>query len=410
MLKKLNMAHRRRQVVGFLGLVLGLFLTAPTRAEIVLIGTGTIPGDAVDQSGLKEKLGGGTPHHRLGAIGSAVAYTGVDNRYLVVSDQGPRDANSAYRCRMHFIDILVRPGTSAAVKTSLVSTVLLTSESGYPLVGASNAIRANTAIRAARFDPEGARISRRGTIFISDEYGPAVDEFDRKGKRLRSFRIPDKFLVELPDADPDKERSANLKGRVPNKGMEGLAIAPDGSKLYGLMQGPLIQDGGHDGKNVRLLEIDIGSNATREFSYPLENKHHGVHEILAVSSHQFLVLERDALAGEMAQFKKIFLIDLEGASDISSFPVLPIKGVPSTVAAVKKQVFLDLLDAKYGLAGAKFPAKLEGMAFGPDRPDGRHLLIVMSDNDFKKSEPTWIFAFAIDREDLPGFQKQVFDR
>ena len=40
-----------------------------------------------------------------------------------------------------------------------------------------------------------------------------------------------------------------------------LAITPDGSKLYGFMQSPLIQDGALDkdnkriGRNIRILEV-----------------------------------------------------------------------------------------------------------------------------------------------------------
>jgi hypothetical protein len=40
------------------------------------------------------------------------------------------------------------------------------------------------------------------------------------------------------------------------------------------------------------------------------------------------------------------------------------------------------------------------MAFGPDLPDGRKLLLVTSDNDFQAKVPTWIYAFAIDPADL----------
>ena len=35
------------------------------------------------------------------------------------------------------------------------------------------------------------------------------------------------------------------------------------------------------------------------------------------------------------------------------------------------------------MVGADFPEKIEGLAFGPDLPDGRHLLLVTNDNDFE---------------------------
>ena len=64
-----------------------------------------------------------------------------------------------------------------------------------------------------------------------------------------------------------------------------------------------------------------------------------------------------------------------------------------------------MLDPAYGIAGATFPEKLEGLTFGPDLDDGRHLFIVTSDNDFIQSQASRFFAFAIDRGDL-NYQPQ----
>jgi len=57
---------------------------------------------------------------------------------------------------------------------------------------------------------------------------------------------------------------------------------------------------------------------------------------------------------------------------------------------------LNLLDPAFGLAGASFPEKIEGLAFGPDLADGRHLLLVSADNDFVGTTPSRVFAFALD--------------
>ena len=61
------------------------------------------------------------------------------------------------------------------------------------------------------------------------------------------------------------------------------------------------------------------------------------------------------------------------------------------------------------IGGEECPEKFEGLAFGPDLPDGRHLLIVTADNDFVATAPFRVYAFAIDRADLPTFQPQKFD-
>jgi len=159
-------------------------------------------------------------------------------------------------------------------------------------------------------------------------------------------------------------------------------------------------------KGPRQSPFDLQCQQVVEFFYQLEDKDNGVNEILAVNDHQFLVLERDGDGGNSAKFKKLFLADLTGATDISDIASLPRTGAPDGVKAVSKTPFLDLLAPAYGLAGPTFPEKIEGIAFGPDRPDGSHLLIVTQDNDFIASQPSQIFAFTVAPAALPGWQPQ----
>ena len=74
------------------------FLTT-ARADVTLIGVGTLPGDAADFSGLTGKGPDGTPHNRLGGEGSAIAYTGKGREYVLVSDRGPKGTNNDFACR-----------------------------------------------------------------------------------------------------------------------------------------------------------------------------------------------------------------------------------------------------------------------------------------------------------------------
>ena len=398
-------------------LLASLLCALPVQAAVTFIGEGSIPGTATDRSGLTELLEDGvTPHNLIGGLGSALAYTGKGQRYIATPDRGPADGTTSYIDRIYELDIKLKrqSANQYLVEPTVTRATLLRQAGKTYFTGSAAAFDAVNSPNSLRFDPEGVRVSRCGhSAFVSDEYGPFIYEFDLKsGKRLRSVNVPNKFLIDFPSATPRQELSQNVSGRQSNRGMEGLAITPDGRKLLGIMQSPLLQDGGLDatnrrvGTNVRIVEIDVKSGAVREFLYPLDKRGNGVSEILAVNDQEMLVLERDGKPGTEAVEKKIFKIDIGAASDIRSLKALPQSGVPAAVTPVAKSLFLDLLDPAHGLAGASFPEKVEGLAFGPDLADGRHLLLVINDNDFVATQPTRIFAFAIDGFDLPGFQAQ----
>jgi len=388
-----------------------LLFTGAALAQPSFLGVATLPGSATDKSELTDILSDGTPHNRLGSFGSGIAYTGIGNRYIAVDDRGPSDGAAEFRDRFQTFEIAVSPGQSPAVAVTLISTTLLTTEDGAHLVGSAKTLDAAAPARSLRFDPEGVRLSPTGTLWIADEYGPWLDEFSMNGKRLRRLSVPPAFLLAHPSADAKKELQAK-SGRQPNRGMEGLAISPDGSKLYGIMQSPLLQDhalddaGKRKGTNIRILEITPATGKTRQLLYTLSSPSHGVNEILAINDHQFLVLERDGKAGAAAKSRALYTIDIQNATDISAIESLPADGVPDGTVAATKKLFLDFTDAKFGLAGASMPEKIEGLTFGPDLPDGRHLLIVTTDNDMKADDPSLFWAFAIPASDLPDFQPQ----
>ena len=397
---------------AFLGsLVLGIAVAPLAQADADLVGIGTVPGSASDLSGLTGKQTDGTPHDQFGGI-SALAYTGRDHEYVLVSDRGPKDGASDFACRVHRAEIRITPGASLPITVRLKATTLLSNESGRRLVGSAASFHLTDPAKALRFDPEGISLGRTGTIYLSDEYGPMICEFDAEGKRLRSLPVPKHFRPAIYGKNPvDELPPKNAVGRMPNRGLEGLAISPDGKKLYGLMQSPLLQDGGLDaagnrsGMNCRLLELDAATGKTREFVYVLDSPANGLNEILAINDREFLVIERDGQPGSEARFKKIVRIDLANATDVSGIANLPVGELPPSIIPVKKAAFIDLLAPKFKIAGPNCPEKFEGLAFGPELPNGKRSLIVAADNDFVREQPVRFYAFEIDADDLMGFRR-----
>lgn len=389
-----------------LTLACALALPFSARADITLLGSCSIPGDALDKSNLTNPITETIPHNLLGSLGSAIDYTGKDDLYLALNDRGPGDGKLPFRPRFQTLRITIDPAAAAPVTVALVGTTLLSTESGDPLTGLASAFSSTDQRRSARFDPEGLRISSTGTLLISDEYGPWIDEFSREGRRLRRFPIPAPFLIAHPDADPGEEFALNTSGRRPNHGFEGLALSPDKSRLFAILQAPLLQDStpvnpahpldSPTGINCRILELTLATGAMRQLVYQLDKPSRGVSELLAITDNELLVLERD---GGARKSRSLFRINISRATDVSSIPALPPASLPPAIVPVSKSRWLDLCDPRFALA-ATMPEKIEGLTFGPTLADGRRTLIVTSDNDLKLEQPTWFWVFAIDPAEL----------
>ena len=380
---------------------------------ITLVGKGLVPGTDLDRSGLTGDIcqagspGNCVPAALLGGYGSDLDYTGHDGVFIAAPDRGPFDGltDIPYPDRVNYFHITTNVGAAFPnITATLLDTRILRQADGSPYVGAASAF-------ADRLDPEGIRVGPDGTFFLSDEYGPYVLEFDRQGNVIRALDVPDEFEIDHPSGIAAEELTGNTSGRQANRGMEGLAISPDGRTLYGIMQNALLQDnaltpGTTDRQSVwtRILKIDVATGATAQYAYQLDafNRGQGVSEILAIDDHEFLVLERDNRSNlqtppQAPTRKTIYRIDLTGADDVTGV-TLPASGpLPGGRQAVSKELFIDLLDPDFGLAPT-IAEKVEGLAWGPDLADGRHLLYVISDNDLNPSLATQLYAFAVDDE------------
>jgi hypothetical protein len=430
----------------------------PSHAAVDLIARSTLPGTATDLSGQSALLENGVAGNLLGGLGSGLAWAG-GNRFVALPDRGPNavvwnadlDNTVSWIPRLQGFTLALSPSNGGALPYALTPTLTdttllwtqdalqygpvqpaLNDKRHHYFSGRSDNFGAGAdSLDAlnARLDTEGIRVSRNGKkVYVSDEYGPYVYEFDRaSGKRTHVFTLPTAtFAVAHPAPQGAVEISGNTAGRVANKGMEGLAISPDGKTLFGFVQSPLIQDGGDGGRANRIVSIDIASGAVHQYAY--DNyiaafaKAYNSSEILALNSHELLVLERDGKGlgdGSVAVVKQLWKVDLAGAQDVSD-----LSGATALLAAAPpKSLFADLraiLNAA-GIPDAQIPAKLEGMAFGDDivmNGVTRHTLYLANDNDFLATapggldNPNQFFVFAFDDADLAGsvFENQRFKK
>lgn len=381
-------------------LTMVLSLCAAAAADVTYLGVVAFPGQLTDKSGQRGEVAPGIPASILGAHGSGIAWTGKGHEYLMLADRGPMDGATPFACRWQLVKFPMEDDGLPSAAPECIGTTMLTDEQGRPFIGDAKAFAASDS--GSRLDPEAVRIGADGTVYISDEYGPAILAFGKDGKLVKRFAVPEKFVCKNPGATRAAEMPpGNTTGRVVNRGFEGLALNPAGDTLYAMLQGPLLQDGALDeagkdvGVNVRILAVPLAGGPTREYVYQLDKAGLGVNELLAISDHEFLAIERDDEAGEKAKFKKIMRIDLSGAGDVSAVEALPKSGLPDGVKAVKKSVAIDLLNPKYGLNDDRMPAKIEGLTFGPSPTGGGRTLIITSDNDAKIDEATWMWVFSI---------------
>jgi len=276
-------------------------------------------------------------------------------------------------------------------------------------------------------------ISSEGDLGKKPRAMPEILDVKKDGTLVRSFELPAKFLPEA--------QGPQTKGIRNNRGLEGLTRAPLGSAggdhWYLMNEESLVQDSKAEAGPLRLLVYDSpeawvikpgkeyvylpeGGSAEPSTRLTLAGR---VSELLALSNEQFLVLER-SMQVEPNRFSyvcKIFVAKLADAVDVSGVESLAGKDLKS-YKPMKKELVLDLETLKEKLGEtdstqasdqASDPATVnattkghskesiknsienfEGLAFGPE-VNKKKTLIVVSDDNFKKSERTQILLFSI---------------
>jgi|GEM_PF-279800 len=441
------------------GLVAGI-------GAVSYIGDAWITGSGIDSSGLGAGLleDGVSPKNALNGFGSGLAYAG-GNKFFALCDRGPNkvqyaggadvDYTTSFPCRFQRFNITLTKVDSSLIRVDtltsgdigiysqysvvpqLTGSSLLKTLVATQYIGKSTAYAHSAGQQNLRLDAEAIRMAPDQSVWVSDEYGPWILHCDTLGHQSGSLAVPAGFRVAIEDSTAEKEDSENTTGRETNKGLEGMAITPDGKTLVALMQSPLLQDSSKYGLNNRMLVYDLTNptNAPKQYLYHLDNTNQSISELLAINNHQFLADERDGNGGAAGGVKLLYEIDLNqtpAPTDLSTTQYdgttasrgLPGVTVPTGIVPLQKTLFANI--GNILLASTRWPFttvngldslpdKFEGYCFGPDLPDGRHLLLATNDNDFVqpggaagKGYPNYIFAFAVDSTSVPGFVPESF--
>jgi hypothetical protein len=400
--------------------VLPLLLAVTVVAsEPALVNVVSIPGDNIDARKLKPGETAGANVNRLGFF-SDLFYDRKTGYWYALSDRGPGGGLVEYATRVQRMRIPVNRHTGVVGTPVIDRTILFKDADGQPFNGLNpGLLNDDKSILGLSFDPEGIVVGRGGHLFVADEYGPSLYEFSPRGRFLRAFEIPDDLQPTQSDGtrnyvDGRDGLTPITSGRQDNRGFEGLAINPAGTKLYGVLQDPLVNEGsnndGRRSRNTRLVEFDIASGqSTAQYIYQLESRttlnnltpdtaddfsatsqgrNIGLSAIVAINDIDFLVLERDnrGLGIELTPtplHKRIYRISLHGATDVQHLSLANSDDLPSGVIPVSKEPFIDVLAQ---LTGQSVPEKLEGLAIGPRLADGSYAILLGTDNDYSVTQ------------------------
>ena len=251
---------------------------------------------------------------------------------------------------------------------------------------------------AGRVDPEGLARLPDGSFLVASEgvvrweVAPFLRVFGPDGVERYGLPLPARYATR-------RDRQAGVRD---NLGFESAAVTADGRWAFTAAESSLIQDAGEASavrsSPTRILRFDLESRRLdAELVYwidPLQRASSearinvaGVVDLLAVERDRLLVLER-AFATGVGNRVRLYEVALEGAEDVRDVPALA--GRAESVRAVDKKLLLDV--AALGIV----PDNVEGLAFGPDLPDGRRLLLLLADDNFAYPlQQSQVLAFAV---------------
>lgn len=315
---------------------------------------------------------------------SSIAYDEERDAFYVLSD----DPSQFQPARFYTIQVDVADGTLDDGDVDFLDVTTITGPDGQPFAPLS-------------LDPEGLALTKDDELVITSEgfSNRLVDPW------LRLFDLDGGQIGELPLPDAFRPTATGTRGVRLNLGFESAATAPNGRFLFSGTEGALVQDGPAasltGGSPARLLRYNLQTaRLDRQYVYvtdaiaeppvpPTNFAVNGLVELLPLNNQFLLSMERSFSVGapDTGNTIKLYSVALPGATNVNGAESLA--GALGSIRAARKTPLLDLDALGIPLDN------VEGMAFGPDLPDGRRSLVLVSDNNFSPLQFTQFLLFAV---------------
>lgn len=252
------------------------------------------------------------------------------------------------------------------------------------------------------YDPNGvdseglARDPRDGSFWVADEYGPSILHAAADGTIIQRF-VPEGLNLDAPGENVVELLPRSFLKRKANRGFEGIAISPDGTRVYAIMQSALANPDkktGEASRVHRIVALDtstsvvtlegvylyLAESASRVRSPEQDDVKIG--DMAAVSATRLLVAERDSREG--GPHRMVYTVDVSGATNVRSRE------------SVGGKTLEQLTDSDLKKAGIEFVSKeplvdLASLGFRSEKFEGLAIvdettLVITGDNDFGLAE------------------------